>query len=75
MSSLCHKSGDKPTVRNLNTILKNADIKTWFDEEQIRPGDVWQDKLEAEILRISACLIIVGDSGIGPGRHGIEGIY
>jgi hypothetical protein len=63
---LCHNSQDKPAVRQLNQILGNAGIKAWFDEEQIKPGEVWQDKLEATIPAIGACLVIVGDSGFGP---------
>jgi TIR domain len=63
---LCHNSQDKPMVRLLNETLKNGGIRTWLDEDQIHPGDVWQDKLEAIISNIAACLVIVGDSGFGP---------
>jgi TIR domain len=63
---LCHNSQDKPKVRELNEILRNAGIKCWFDEEQIKPGEVWQEKLEAAIPTIRNCLVIVGNSGAGP---------
>jgi TIR domain len=63
---LCHNSQDKALVRTLNQTLKNGGVKTWFDEEQIKPGELWQDKLENQISCIAACLIIVGDSGMGP---------
>jgi hypothetical protein len=63
---LCHNSQDKEAVRRLNGTLKNGGIRTWLDEEQIQPGEIWQDKLEAIIPSIPATLVIVGDSGIGP---------
>lgn len=63
---LCHNSNDKPAVRRLNEALRNAGVNTWFDEEQIRPGDIWQNELEAAISTIGACVVIVGDSGVGP---------
>jgi TIR domain len=63
---LCHNSKDKPAVRKLNEVLKSGGIKTWFDEEQIKPGDLWQTVLESQISEIAACLIIVGDTGLGP---------
>lgn len=63
---MCHNSNDKPAVRQLNSMLRSANVRTWLDEDQIKPGDIWQDKLEAEISRIASCNIIVGDSGIGP---------
>jgi hypothetical protein len=66
LTFLCHNSQDKPVVRHLNEALKSAGIKTWLDEEQIQPGEIWQDKLEAAISSIRSCLVIVGNSGLGP---------
>jgi hypothetical protein len=63
---LCHNNTDKPLVRQLNQTLKNAKISTWFDEQDLNPGDVWQDVLEKAIATIGSCLVIVGDSGLGP---------
>jgi hypothetical protein len=63
---LCHNNQDKEAVRILNETLQDSGIATWFDEEQINPGDVWQDKLEAAIDTVSACIVVVGDSGFGP---------
>jgi hypothetical protein len=63
---MCHNSADKQLVRQLNDTLKNAKIKTWFDEDEIQPADVWQDVLEKAIVSIGSCLVIVGDSGFGP---------
>jgi len=63
---LCHNTEDKEEVRKLNDLLKGSGLKTWFDEEQIEPGDIWQEKLEEAIGNVRACAIIVGDSGFGP---------
>ena len=49
-----------------NETLKNGGIRTWLDEDQIQPGEIWQDTLEAIIPNIAACLVVVGDSGFGP---------
>ena len=66
---LSYNSEDKAAVLLLNKALRNGGIKTWLDEEQIKPGEVWQITLEAEISSIGACLVIVGDSGLGPWQH------
>lgn len=63
---VCHNSRDKPEIRRLNSELKNRGVKTWFDEEQFEPGDLWQTKLERTIESINACVVVVGDSGFGP---------
>jgi hypothetical protein len=63
---LCHNSKDKPAVRKLNEVLKSGGIRTWLDEEQIKPGDLWQTVLESQISQVAACLVIVGDSGLAP---------
>ena len=63
---LCHNSKDKPAVRVLDTRLKAAGIKTWFDEESLMPGTIWQDELEKQIGSIRVCAVIVGPNGEGP---------
>ncbi len=63
---LCHNSEDKADVRKLNSALKAGGLRTWFDEDDLEPGSIWQDELELQIEQIAACLVIVGDSGLGP---------
>jgi hypothetical protein len=63
---VCYNSIDKALVSKINRILKEAGIETWFDEERIRPGKVWQDELELAIEQFGACLIFMGESGVGP---------
>lgn len=63
---LCHNSIDKPNVRRLNEDLVAAGIRTWFDEVELAPGEVWQQKLEDQIESIRCCLVIVGENGRGP---------
>lgn len=63
---LCHNSKDKPDVRLIRKKLENSGIKTWFDEEQLRPGTAWQVVLEEQISSIESAAVFVGRSGIGP---------
>jgi len=63
---LCHNSKDKDSIRELNSRLKDRGIKTWLDEEQLRPGIPWQDELERQIQGIKAVVVAVGSSGTGP---------
>jgi hypothetical protein len=63
---LCHNSADKPAVRSLNLRLKAAGIETWFDEESLLPGQIWQEVLESQIGSIRACAVVVGPNGSGP---------
>jgi TIR domain len=63
---LCYNKQDKVAVRRLNETLKKEGIRTWLDEEQIKPGDIWQRKIEEIISSVPAVLVIVGDSKIGP---------
>ncbi len=63
---LCHNSKDKDSIRELNLRLTKQGIKTWLDEEQLRPGIPWQDELEAQIQSINTVVVAVGASGTGP---------
>jgi hypothetical protein len=66
---LCHNGQDKDTIRELNAHLKEKNIRTWFDEEQLRPGQLWQDELEQQIQSINSVVIAVGRSGTGPWQN------
>lgn len=72
---LCHNSSDKPAVRLLNTRLKATGIKTWFDEEALLPGQVWQDVLEHQMRSINACAVIVGPNGEGPWQENERRVF
>jgi len=66
---LCHNSGDKPIIRKINVELKEAGLKTWLDEEQIRPGQQWQVELENQIDKVRAACVFVGEDGVGPWQN------
>jgi hypothetical protein len=63
---LCHNSDDKPAIRKVNSEMKEWGIRTWFDEEQLRPGTIWQTELERVIEGVRSACVFVGDSGFGP---------
>jgi len=72
---LCHNSKDKEAVRTLNKAITMYKVNTWFDEEQIKAGDSWVEKLQSVIAEINACLVIVGDSGVGPWQQKEENAF
>lgn len=63
---LCHNSQDKDAVRDMNKSLQSKKIRTWFDEEQLPPGRLWQELLEEQIGQIKTAAVFVGQSGLGP---------
>jgi len=63
---LCHNSADKPQIREIGKQLKKSGITVWLDEEQIRPGTLWQVELERNIASIKSALVFVGKNDFGP---------
>jgi hypothetical protein len=63
---LCHNSNDKPAVRQIARRLRRLGIRTWFDEDDMLPGRLWQEQLERVIKNIPAAAVFVGPSNIGP---------
>lgn len=66
---LCHNTDEKTAVRKFNARLKKRGLVTWLDEEQLRPGQIWQVRLEKEISQIKAVAVFVGESGFGPWQN------
>lgn len=57
---LCHNAQDKADVRVVRRKLEALGIRTWFDEEQLRPGMAWQVVLEEQIVTIESAAVFVG---------------
>ena len=63
---LSHNSQDKPVVRVLAAALIGRGLKVWLDEQQLVPGQPWQEGLEEAIQIANAAAVLVGNSGFGP---------
>ena len=66
---LCHNSADKLQIREISKQLKNNNITVWFDEEQIKPGALWQVELEKNLASIKSALVFVGKNDLGPWQN------
>jgi SAM-dependent methyltransferase len=63
---LCHNSDDKELIREINKALQSGGVVTWLDEEQLRPGQLWQAELEKQIGKIRNACVFVGKNNRGP---------
>jgi hypothetical protein len=63
---LCHNSEDKELIREINKALQSAGVITWLDEEQLKPGQLWQAELEEQIGKIKNACVFVGKNSRGP---------
>jgi hypothetical protein len=65
---LCHNSEDKPAVPEISRRLAQENIKSWLDEDEIRPATSWQTGLERQIESIESATVFVGESGLARGK-------
>jgi hypothetical protein len=63
---LCHRSEDKPIVKEIGERLKERGILPWLDEWELQPGLPWERLLEEQIEQIKTAAVFIGQSGIGP---------
>jgi tetratricopeptide (TPR) repeat protein len=54
---LCHSSDDKPLVRNLYNRLNSDGIDSWLDEENLLPGEEWEQEI-IKAVRSSDIVIV-----------------
>lgn len=62
---LAHNSIDKPFVRQVYTNLKETLVHPWFDEQEIKPGRLFQKEIQAAILKCTTAAILIGKHGLG----------
>ncbi len=63
---LSHNSRDKPAVRELKQRLDAYRLSCWLDEDELRPGIPWQQRLEEGIQGSGSLAVLVGKDGMGP---------
>ena len=63
---LSHNSRDKAGVRKLFAVLQERRLRPWLAEENLTPGQPWQDALEELISAVPVVAAVVGSDGIGP---------
>ena len=62
---LAHNSLDKPLVRIIAEDLKKCSIRPWIDEDQILPGQSFQDVIQQIIPEVKSAAIFIGRAGLG----------
>lgn len=64
---LCHNSLDKEFVKSLALVLlRSGALRTWLDTWEIIGGKDWEEHVQREFFKSWACLVIVGENGLGP---------
>jgi hypothetical protein len=55
---ISHAHTDKPLVKKVAAVLKDAGLEVWDDTREIRPGDNWADKV-AQVLQESEAMVVL----------------
>ena len=61
---LCHSSGDKKTVRDLYNRLRKDGIDPWLDEENLLPGQKWQQEIPKAVRASDVVLVCLSKGAI-----------
>jgi TIR domain-containing protein len=61
---LCHSSSDKPIVRELFKRLRADGIDAWLDEENILPGQDWQQEINKALAASDVIVVCLSNESI-----------
>lgn len=61
---LCHSSGDKRAVRDLFRKLRDDGFDPWLDEEELLPGQDWQDEIPRAIRGCEAVIVCLSRNSV-----------
>lgn len=62
---LCHASQDKPAVRLLYQRLRTEGYKPWLDEEDLLPGQDWEQAIAQAVSEADVVLVCLSQASIG----------
>src|SRR5215510_2859632 len=69
---LSHNAKDKATVRRLAERLKQAGLRVWFDEWNIRSGDIIALKVDEGLEQSRVLLLCISPNVLGSGWVALE---
>jgi hypothetical protein len=61
---LCHSSGDKPAIRQLYRRLMESGYQPWLDEEDLIPGQNWQQEISKAVRNTDVVLICLSQQSV-----------
>ena len=61
---LCHASGDKVLVRNLYKSLKQDGFHPWLDEEDLVPGQDWDEEIRKTVRSSGVVLVCLSSRAV-----------
>jgi serine/threonine protein kinase len=61
---LCHSSEDKPAVRELCHRLRKDGFEPWLDEEELLPGQNWQEAIPKAVRASDVVVICLSRAGV-----------
>lgn len=59
---ICHASEDKSVAREVADALQASGIDTWFDENDLRGGDSWDEKIRRSLREVDYVLVLQSQS-------------
>ena len=62
---ICYNSNDIVEVTEIVRMLMRRGIRTWFDPEQMRPGDQVVQVLNEVLAGVRTAAVFIGDRGLG----------
>lgn len=62
---LSHNSRDKPVVKEIAAQLRDRGLCVWLDQDELRPGFPWQERLEEGMRASRSVAVFVGADGLG----------
>lgn len=61
---LCHANEDKPQVREVYHRLKVEDFEPWLDEEDLLPGQLWDQEIRRALKASDFILIFFSQTSV-----------
>lgn len=62
--SYAHK--DNEMAKELAEKLSNKGIETWFDENEIKPGESWEQQIKDALIESSTVVLVLGEGEPSP---------
>lgn len=63
---ISHSHKDKEAAKQLAEKLKEKGVQPWFDEDNLKPGEAWEEQIKAAVVDSGTVVVFLGEGAPSP---------
>ena len=63
---ISHAHKDNEAAKELAEKIRNKGVEAWFDENELKPGESWEQQIKSALIESSTVVLVLGEGEPSP---------